>query len=151
MPYSAEISRSNPTCFLFLIDQSKSMSMDALLEEAKRAASLACVLLRGRVAVVGFSDEAVLSPTFDLASQRVEALRWIEGLQAIGGTKYAQALEAAAPLTPKAIVFLSDGEAEEPPDAILKLAQSRIACPVLTDRASREQSRDHRPGDQVDG
>ncbi len=26
MPYSAEISRSNPTCFLFLIDQSKSMA-----------------------------------------------------------------------------------------------------------------------------
>jgi hypothetical protein len=25
MPYSAEISRSNPTCFLFLIDQSHSM------------------------------------------------------------------------------------------------------------------------------
>src|SRR5205085_6749233 len=25
MPYSAEISRVNPTCFLFLIDQSKSM------------------------------------------------------------------------------------------------------------------------------
>ena len=25
MPYSAEISRANPTCFLFLIDQSKSM------------------------------------------------------------------------------------------------------------------------------
>ena len=25
MPYSAEISRSNPTCFLFLVDQSKSM------------------------------------------------------------------------------------------------------------------------------
>ena len=25
MPYSAEISRSNPTCFLFLLDQSKSM------------------------------------------------------------------------------------------------------------------------------
>jgi hypothetical protein len=26
MPYSAEISRANPTCFLFLIDQSKSMN-----------------------------------------------------------------------------------------------------------------------------
>ncbi len=26
MPYTAEVSRSNPTCFLFLIDQSKSMS-----------------------------------------------------------------------------------------------------------------------------
>jgi hypothetical protein len=26
MPYAAEISRSNPTCFLFLIDQSKSMA-----------------------------------------------------------------------------------------------------------------------------
>ena len=25
MPYAAEISRSNPSCFLFLIDQSKSM------------------------------------------------------------------------------------------------------------------------------
>ena len=25
MPYSAEISRSNPTCFLFLVDQSSSM------------------------------------------------------------------------------------------------------------------------------
>ena len=25
MPYAAEISRSNPTCFLFLLDQSKSM------------------------------------------------------------------------------------------------------------------------------
>src|SRR4051812_8897689 len=83
---------------VLVIDQSKSMSKDAVLEEAKRAASLACVLLRGRVAVVGFSDEAILSPTFDLGSQRDEALRWIEGLQAIGGTKYAQALEAAAPL-----------------------------------------------------
>ena len=26
MPYSAEISRANPTCFLFLIDRSKSMA-----------------------------------------------------------------------------------------------------------------------------
>ena len=26
MPYQAEISRSNPTCFLFLLDQSGSMS-----------------------------------------------------------------------------------------------------------------------------
>ena len=26
MPYTAEISRTNPTCFLFLIDQSESMS-----------------------------------------------------------------------------------------------------------------------------
>ena len=25
MPYSAEISRSNPACFLFLVDQSRSM------------------------------------------------------------------------------------------------------------------------------
>src|SRR4051794_41194792 len=25
MPYSAEISRANPTCFLFLVDQSRSM------------------------------------------------------------------------------------------------------------------------------
>lgn len=37
MPYSAEISRSNPTCFLFLIDQSGSMA-DALPNQSKRKA-----------------------------------------------------------------------------------------------------------------
>jgi hypothetical protein len=35
MPYSAEISRSNPTCFLFLIDQSGSMA-DAVPNQANR-------------------------------------------------------------------------------------------------------------------
>lgn len=35
MPYSAEISRTNPTCFLFLIDQSGSMA-DAVPEQANR-------------------------------------------------------------------------------------------------------------------
>jgi hypothetical protein len=35
MPYTAEISRSNPTCFLFLIDQSESMS-EMLPETGKK-------------------------------------------------------------------------------------------------------------------
>jgi hypothetical protein len=35
MPYSAEISRANPTCFLFLIDQSGSMG-DALPNQSKK-------------------------------------------------------------------------------------------------------------------
>ena len=36
MPYQAEISRSNPSCFLFLIDQSGSMSDPFAGGEAKR-------------------------------------------------------------------------------------------------------------------
>ncbi len=35
MPYSAEISRTNPTCFLFLIDQSGSMG-DAVPDQPNR-------------------------------------------------------------------------------------------------------------------
>ncbi|MCA0375529.1 MAG: VWA domain-containing protein [Gemmatimonadetes bacterium] len=38
MPYSAEISRSNPTCFIFLIDQSGSMSESFGTESAARKA-----------------------------------------------------------------------------------------------------------------
>jgi hypothetical protein len=38
MPYSAEISRSNPTCFLFLIDQSKSMLGPIGGDEGKKKA-----------------------------------------------------------------------------------------------------------------
>src|SRR5580704_9054180 len=39
MPYSAEISRSNPSCFLFLIDQSGSMS-DPIGGAAKKKADV---------------------------------------------------------------------------------------------------------------
>src|SRR5437667_1941737 len=38
MPYTAEISRSNPTCFLFLIDQSGSMADVFPGEGAKKKA-----------------------------------------------------------------------------------------------------------------
>src|SRR4051794_29077282 len=38
MAYSAEISRSNPTCFLFLIDQSKSMGGPISGDTSKRKA-----------------------------------------------------------------------------------------------------------------
>jgi hypothetical protein len=38
MPYSAEISRSNPTCFLFLLDQSKSMRGPIVGGEGKKKA-----------------------------------------------------------------------------------------------------------------
>jgi hypothetical protein len=38
MPYSAEISRANPTCFLFLIDQSKSMLKPAAGGQGKTKA-----------------------------------------------------------------------------------------------------------------
>lgn len=39
MPYSAEISRDNPSCFLFLIDQSKSMSDEISAGDATQAKS----------------------------------------------------------------------------------------------------------------
>ena len=38
MPYTAEISRANPTCFLFLIDQSGSMADSFGTEGAGRKA-----------------------------------------------------------------------------------------------------------------
>jgi hypothetical protein len=41
MPYSAEISRTNPTCFLFLIDQSKSMRGPIAGQGKKKADAVA--------------------------------------------------------------------------------------------------------------
>ena len=38
MPYSAEISRTNPSCFLFLLDQSYSMSEPFGVQPTKRKA-----------------------------------------------------------------------------------------------------------------
>jgi hypothetical protein len=78
MPYSAEISRSNPTCFLFLIDQSKSMldpigggqgkkKADAVADSLNRllyTLVLRCVwgqsvLDRFHVGVVGYGRQVV--------------------------------------------------------------------------------------------
>jgi hypothetical protein len=46
MPYSAEISRSNPTCFLFLLDQSKSMLGPIAGQGKKKADAVADSLNR---------------------------------------------------------------------------------------------------------
>jgi hypothetical protein len=51
MPYSAEISRANPTCILFVIDQSGSMS-DELEEGVTKANFLADVLNRSLMELV---------------------------------------------------------------------------------------------------
>jgi hypothetical protein len=77
MPYSAEISRSNPTCFLFLVDQSKSMlgpiggqgkkKADAVAESLNRllyTLVLRCVwgqavLDRFHVGVLGYGRQVV--------------------------------------------------------------------------------------------
>jgi hypothetical protein len=77
MPYAAEISRSNPTCFLFLIDQSKSMlgpiggqgkrKADAVADSINRllyTLVLRCVwgqavLDRFHVGVVGYGRQVV--------------------------------------------------------------------------------------------
>jgi hypothetical protein len=105
------------------------MEEEKRLDGAKQAAMLACPVLHGRVAVVGFSDQAAVSPTLDLGKQQDEALRWIESLRTISGTQYAQAIGAVANLKPRAVVFLSDGE---PPAQILDLVRNRIGCPLHT-------------------
>jgi hypothetical protein len=51
MPYSAEISRAHPTCLLFVIDQSASMS-DELEAGATKANFLADVLNRSLMELV---------------------------------------------------------------------------------------------------
>lgn len=100
MPYSAEISRSNPTCFLFLIDQSKSMGGPISGDPTKRKADavadsinrllytlvLRCVwgqkvLDRFHVGVIGYGRQVIsglagkdLAPISDVAAKplRVE-------------------------------------------------------------------------------
>ena len=80
MPYSAEISRANPTCFLFLIDQSKSMlrplaggggrgkaeSVAASVNQLLHSLVLRCVwgnsiMDRFHVGVIGYGGAGVAS------------------------------------------------------------------------------------------
>jgi hypothetical protein len=117
---------------VLVIDQSQSMEKDKRLESAKQAAMLACAVLHGRIALISFSDEATVSPTFDLARQRPEAMRWIESLRTINGTHYVKAIEAVANLKPKAVVFLSDGEPGESPTEIMELVRNRLRSPLHT-------------------
>jgi hypothetical protein len=117
---------------VIVIDVSASMGQNHLLEEAKAAATLACALLRGRVALVAFSDQAEVSPTFDLATERAGVMAWIARLNPLGGTKYLQALDAVARLRPRAVVFVSDGAPEEDADAILNRVQDQVRCPLHT-------------------
>jgi hypothetical protein len=90
MPYSAEISRSNPTCFLFLIDQSKSMlgpigggqdkkKADAVADSLNRllyTLVLRCVwgqsvLDRFHVGVIGYGRQVVPALGGALASREL--------------------------------------------------------------------------------
>jgi hypothetical protein len=90
MPYSAEISRSNPTCFLFLLDQSKSMlgpigggqgkkKADAVAESLNRllyTLVLRCVwgqavLDRFHVGVLGYGRQVIPALGGALASREL--------------------------------------------------------------------------------
>src|SRR4051794_36768724 len=79
---------------MIVIDVSTSMQQDRSLEQAKAAATLACALLEGRVAIAAFSDGVELSPIYDLATRRVEAMSWLAKLAVKGGTRYLRALDA---------------------------------------------------------
>jgi len=88
MPYTAEISRSNPTCFLFLIDQSGSMAdalgdnsgrnkaegvataVNRIIQElVYRCAKGEHILDRYYIGVIGYGDELSLGFTGDLAGE----------------------------------------------------------------------------------
>jgi len=88
MPYTAEISRSNPTCFLFLIDQSGSMAdapgdnsgrnkaegvakaVNSIIQElVYRCAKGEHILDRYYIGVIGYGDELSLGFTGDLAGE----------------------------------------------------------------------------------
>src|SRR5262245_7384380 len=71
-----------------VIDCSDSMRQGNRLAEAKHAATLACAILHGRVVLVSFSEDAVVSPVFDLDAGCDEAVRWVEAIAPRGGTKY---------------------------------------------------------------
>src|SRR6185437_12160706 len=133
-PYSAEISRSNPTCFLFLLDQSKSMlgpigggqgkkKADAVADSLNRllyTLVLRCVwgqavLDRFHVGVLGYGRQ--VAPGFGgaLAGREIEqAIKfpvWFEPA-GDGKTPMCAALERAATVLLK---FLAEHPSCYPP------------------------------------
>lgn len=93
MSYSAEISRSNPTCFLFMVDQSGSMAapfgaefgktkaqgvadaINRLLHEmVMQCTKGADILDRYYIGVIGYGEEIGLGFTGDLAGEIVQPI-----------------------------------------------------------------------------
>jgi hypothetical protein len=96
-PYTAEISRNNPTCFLFLVDQSGSMgrtfaaqpdrtlaqgvadAINRLLRDLVRACSNGEIIFdRYAIGVIGYGDEIGLGFSGNLAGG---CLRWVSEIK----------------------------------------------------------------------
>lgn len=117
---------------VFVLDESGSMFEPVeRIQCTREAAKLGVMLLRGRVMFIRFADRATRSPVFELPAQRNEAAKWIDSIPGGSGTQYVPALEAI-PSPATAIVWLSDGQPNEPPDLILKNVREKVACPMHT-------------------
>lgn len=138
-PWQTETTASTPGDFLFILDTSGSMADQDKLAQARNALQY-CVRLLGpgdRFGLVQFStgvsrfSDALSSATAD---QKEQANKWLDALQARGGTNISEALATALEMKPKdatgriyTVIFLTDGLptiGETSADAIVKAAET---------------------------
>jgi Ca-activated chloride channel family protein len=134
MSYEAEISRVNPSCFLFIIDRSGSMSGEPLLQA--RNALRSCLRSMGpqdTFNIQAFDDciEWFSQSATPVVQASVEqADKWLERIDARGGTDILGAIDSVLvidsdPERQRYIVFLTDG-AVSADDEALRCVQSRL-------------------------
>lgn len=115
---------------VFVVDVSGSMEGEPLARTKDALAAILVQLRAGdRFDVIAFSDEPVpvfgqLRPVED--TTRRDALRAVKGLNTAGGTNIRGALAAAldelqgrAAGRPRAVIFLTDGQGNDPPETVL--------------------------------
>ena len=115
---------------VIILDCSGSMDGDNRMAATREAAKLAVEILgqSTELSIIRFNDTATVSPTFNLATERVTARNWIDTIQPAGGTSYLSALRAI-PQDASAVLFLSDGAPQESSEEILSELKS-FRCPL---------------------
>lgn len=107
--------------YMFILDTSGSMNEEGKIDQAKKALHYCINLIKkdDRFALINFSTEArTFSKTFASKNEVPNALRWIEDLEARGGTNISAAFEAGFELlttldanssVPATMIFITDG------------------------------------------
>jgi hypothetical protein len=127
MAYQAEISRSNPTCFLFLVDQSGSMADSFAGSSARSKADELATILNRLLAslVIRCSKDEGVRDYFEV------------GVLGYGGGKVANALPSSMPIMP--IARLADAplriedRSQKVPDGAGGLVEQTVKFPIWVD------------------
>jgi Ca-activated chloride channel family protein len=116
-PAASAAQEAHPRDLIILIDTSGSMSGEPLAQVRKVAMALVDSLSdTDRIEMIAFSSEPVRwasGPAAATAAARADARRWLEALQAGGGTEMRRAVhEALRPLrqdAPRQVILMTDG------------------------------------------